>query len=540
MRIIQILPMKWQAFSTEWRVNSMPKLDKFFSNNKSEKIEQILTKKMHPQLISIRKLEESKLQYRDIPQEDTERLADLIELDGEVLQPLLVRKSGADTYEILAGHKRFRACKLLSSKGLEQFSLVPCYVKTMSDAQAEFAVYSTNGYNRKTDYEIMREVEGMSRLLKENPALFPEAASGRLVEKLAKIMNMSKTTVQEYKTIANNLADEAMDKFKNNEITKESAKTLAGLSSEEQQQVIATGVTETKDIKEAAKTIRNPSMSEIKSAFNAMYKSALYPGFVVRNYSSLEECFKEEEGRSHSGHAEYRLNYECSLRGIKINNRKEITWHEFVSAATEMGLYNPDNVYNKPSDKEIKLAYNSLTANANIKKYSSAKLLENHMKETYRYRQCLSSTISYDCTYRGIAINNKEEITWHEFVMSAIRMDLYTFECNDNDVEADEQIPGQDDIYHHPEFLPEDIKSYSNEDNMQKIDNENVTDSTNPDIKAENLVLNITESQRVADVQRIGNCPFCNAPLIFISNRKYCGSCGKAILWNERGNYDGI
>lgn len=518
----------------------MPKLDNFFSNNKSEKIEQTLSKKMHPQLISIRKLEESKLQYRDIPQEDTERLADLIELDGEVLQPLLVRKSGADTYEILAGHKRFRACKLLSSKGLEQFSLVPCYVKTMSDAQAEFAVYSTNGYNRKTDYEIMREVEGMSRLLKENPELFPEAASGRLVEKLAKIMNMSKTTVQEYKTIANNLADEAMDKFKNNEITKESAKTLAGLSSEEQQQVIATGVTETKDIKEAVKTIRNPSMSEIKSAFNAMYKSALYPGFVVRNYSSLEECFKEEEGRSHSGHAEYRLNYECSLRGIKINNRKEITWHEFVSAATEMGLYNPDNVYNKPSDKEIKLAYNSLTANANIKKYSSAKLLENHMKETYRYRQCLSSTISYDCTYRGIAINNKEEITWHEFVMSAIRMDLYTFECNGNDVEADEQIPGQDDIYHHPEFLPEDIKSYSNEDNMQKIDNENVTDSTNPDIKAENLVLNITESQRVADVQRIGNCPFCNAPLIFISNRKYCGSCGKAILWNERGNYDGI
>ena len=107
----------------------------------------------------------------------------MIELDGEVLQPLLVRKSGADTYEILAGHKRFRACKLLSSKGLEQFSLIPCYVKTMSDAQAEFAVYSTNGYNRKTDYEIMREVEGMSRLLKENPELFPEAASGRLVER---------------------------------------------------------------------------------------------------------------------------------------------------------------------------------------------------------------------------------------------------------------------------------------------------------------------------------------------------------------------
>lgn len=275
----------------------MPKLDSFFDNKKSEKIEQILTRKMHPQLISIKKLEESKLQYRDIPQEDTERLADLIELDGEVLQPLLVRKSGADTYEILAGHKRFRACKLLSSKGLEQFSLVPCYVKTMSDAQAEFAVYSTNGYNRKTDYEIMREVEGMSRLLKENPELFPEAASGRLVEKLAKIMNMSKTTVQEYKTISNNLSDEAMQKFKNNEITKESAKTLAGLSSEEQKNVMATGVTETKDIKEAVRIIRNPSMSEIKSAFNAMYNDTIYPANVINRYSSLEECFNDKEGQ---------------------------------------------------------------------------------------------------------------------------------------------------------------------------------------------------------------------------------------------------
>lgn len=476
----------------------MPKLDNFFSNNKSEKIEQILIKKMHPQLISVKNLEESKLQYRDIPQEDVEKLADLIELDGEVLQPLLVRKAGGDTYEILAGHKRYRACKYLSEvRKLEQFAMLPCYVKTMTDAQAEFAVYSTNGYNRKTDYEIMREVEGMSRLLKENPELFPEAASGRLVEKLAKIMNMSKTTVQEYKTIANNLSDEAMDKFKKNEITKESAKTLAGLSSEEQQQVIATGVTETKDIKEAAKTIRNPSMSEIKSAFNAMYKSALYPGFVVRNYSSLEECFKEEEGRSHSGHAEYRLNYECSLRGIKINNRKEITWHEFVMAATEMGLYNPDDVYNKPSDAEIKLTYNSLTANADIKKYTSAKLLENYMNDTYRHREYLSSTLSYSCSYRGITINHKEEITWHEFVMASLRMGLYTFEDNDCDKE-EEQIPGQDDIYNHPEYLPDD----------------NVTDFvTNPDTKAENLVLNITETQRVADVQRIGNCPFCNAPL---------------------------
>lgn len=564
----------------------MPKLDNFFSNTKSEKIEQILTKKIHPQLISIKNLEESKLQYRDIPQEDVEKLADLIELDGEVLQPLLVRKAGADTYEILAGHKRYRACKYLSEvRKLEQFSMIPCYVKSMTDAQAEFAVYSTNGYNRKTDYEIMREVEGMSRLLKENPELFPEAASGRLVEKLAKIMNLSKTTVQEYKTIANNLSDEAMDKFKNNEITKESAKTLAGLSSDEQNKVIATGVTETKDIKEAAKIIRNPSMSEIRSAFKSLYESPLYAGYVVRKYSCLEECFKDKAGRSHSGHAEYRLNYECSMRGIKINNRKEITWHEFVTAAIEMELYNPDEVYKKPSDDEIKLAYNNLTHNVNIKKIESVKSLENYMKDIFRHREYFSSTLTYSCSYRGLSINQKEEITWHEFVMAALRMWLYTpkkddnkeidsvqtlkcttgfnpngncvcckkddinccSECNEdcngrcgwyeNKKNDDEQLPGQDDIYNHPEYLPDNIKSYSNEDNMQKADNENVTDSVTNTYTAEqpeeNVVRHIKETKYLAGVEKIGNCPYCNSPLTFISNQKFCGSCGKGIVWSK-------
>ena len=41
----------------------MPKLNNFF--DKTETVEKILTKKMHPQLVSIKNLEESKLQYRD-------------------------------------------------------------------------------------------------------------------------------------------------------------------------------------------------------------------------------------------------------------------------------------------------------------------------------------------------------------------------------------------------------------------------------------------------------------------------------------------
>lgn len=303
----------------------MPKLNSFFE--KENKIEKIMTKKMHPQLISYKNLNESRFQYKEISKEDVEKLADLIEIDGEVLQPLLVRKTGGDTYEILAGHKRFKACKYLSEeKKIEKFSMIPCYVKQMTDAEAEFAVYSTNGYSQKSDYEIMREIEGMSRLIKENPEAFPEAASGRLVEKLSKVMNMSKTVVQEYKTVSSNLSDEAMEKFKKNEITKEAAKTLASVPAEEQKKIIVSGITETKAIKEAVRTLKAPSASEIKSAFKAMYNHTLYTKDVIRKYPSLEECFKDKEGKTHSGHSEYMLNYNCSLRGIKINNRKEITY----------------------------------------------------------------------------------------------------------------------------------------------------------------------------------------------------------------------
>ena len=277
----------------------MPKLNSFFE--KENKIEQIMTKKMHPQLISYKNLNESRFQYKEISKEDVEKLADLIEIDGEVLQPLLVRKTGGDTYEILAGHKRFKACKYLSEeKKIEKFSMIPCYVKQMTDAEAEFAVYSTNGYSQKSDYEIMREIEGMSRLIKENPEAFPEAASGRLVEKLSKVMNMSKTVVQEYKTVSSNLSDEAMEKFKKNEITKEAAKTLASVPAEEQKKIIDSGVTETKAIKDAVKTIKNPSASEIKSAFKAIYDHTSYTKDVIRKYSSLEECFRDKEGKTHS------------------------------------------------------------------------------------------------------------------------------------------------------------------------------------------------------------------------------------------------
>lgn len=411
----------------------MPKLNSFFE--KENKVEQLLTKKMHPQLISYKKLRESKFQYREISDEDYRELATLIELDGEVLQPLLVRKTGGDSYEILAGHKRFRACRYLAEeRKLEQFALIPCYVKQLTDAQAEFAVYSTNGYSKKTDYQIMREVEGMSRLLKENPEAFPEAASGRLVEKLSKIMDMSKTVVQEYKTISKNLGNEAMEKFKNNEITKESAKTLASLTEEEQREVLSLGAIKTNEIKKAVTELKEPMSTDIELAFKNLISN------YKPNYGLAENYFKEHFGKNYTGLHDNKLDINCTPRGIKINGNKEITWHNFVMRAKELGLFNSEEI--------------------------------NASKEPDK-------------------------------------------------VNSEQQLPGQDNIYNHPEYLPD-----------KDIENNEKSDVTESVTLNNNKVKNYHNTDNLTGVKAIGKCPHCNSPLALLTNKKFCGNCGKTIIWN--------
>lgn len=240
----------------------MPRLDTYF-NQPSKTAEKGSIKKMHPQNINYKKLCRSVYQYREFEEGDVEKLADLIQTDGEVLQPLLVRKAGGDTYEILAGHKRHAACRfLVEVRKLEKFAFIPCYVKDMTDVQAEFAVYSTNGYDKKSDYEIMKEIQGMERLLKEHPEEFPDAPKGRMAEKLAVITEKSKTTVQEYLTISKKLGDRGMEKFRTGELSKDSAKALAAIPEDEQERVLDKGLVKAKEIKDEIRNKAGDSEAE--------------------------------------------------------------------------------------------------------------------------------------------------------------------------------------------------------------------------------------------------------------------------------------
>lgn len=233
----------------------MARIDNIFKNEtkKAETHPKRITKWIH-----YTKLKENSKNYRggtdekmELSRRRAEQLADLIEMDGEVLQELLVRKIDTDEYEIIAGHHRCAACKILvEERGKKQFEFLPCVIRNTSDVRAEFSQYSTNGYDNKTDYEIMHELERMKYLLANYPEEFPDVQSGRMVEKLSKKLNISKTTVGEYLTISKNLGQKAMNQFKTGELKKSAAVQMAALSEEEQEELVDAGKISSKEVKD--------------------------------------------------------------------------------------------------------------------------------------------------------------------------------------------------------------------------------------------------------------------------------------------------
>ena len=198
------------------------------------------------------KLHKNKDQYCDPTTDEIERLADLIDAEGEVLQDLVIKKKGPDEYEIVAGHKRHLACKMLvEERGKKEYEFLPCYEINDSEVRSEFRVYATNGYHEKTDYEKMHEIERMRALLTEHPEEFPNVQGGRMVERLAQIMDIKKTTVGEYLTISRNLSEKGMELFKTGQLKKSAAVALAGIPGTEQDKLLDQGIITHKQIKES-------------------------------------------------------------------------------------------------------------------------------------------------------------------------------------------------------------------------------------------------------------------------------------------------
>lgn len=294
-------------------------------------------KTLHPKRITkwihYTKLKRNENQYCDAKdKEEIEGLADIIEADGMVLQDLLVKNTDTDEYKIIAGHKRYAACKLLvEERGKKEFEFLPCFEQNISDVKAEFQIYSSNCHHEETPYEIMHKLERMQFLINTYPEEFPEIQGGRMVDRLAKKYNLSKSTVGEYLTIAKNLGEIAMDAFENGEIDKSAAVTLAGMPKENQVQALTKGCKTDKELKAYKKQMLMPTSNEILTAYDELNIKE------IDSSDRKETCERliNEFGKSYCGMHTSRIDIDCIPKKISIN-KKEITWNTFIKLMEEI------------------------------------------------------------------------------------------------------------------------------------------------------------------------------------------------------------
>lgn len=111
------------------------------------------------QSIPVEFLKPGKYQPRkDMSQDALEDLASSIKAQG-VIQPIVVRTLAEDSYEIIAGERRWRAAQLA------QLDEVPCLIKNVAD-EAAVAIALIENIQRE-DLNAMEEAIALQRLLSE-------------------------------------------------------------------------------------------------------------------------------------------------------------------------------------------------------------------------------------------------------------------------------------------------------------------------------------------------------------------------------------
>lgn len=212
---------------------------------------------------------------------DMEELQESIESFG-VQQNLIAMKRGNDEkYEIIAGHRRYQACKKLVDAGKKEFSNVPCrLLPTISDTLKNILIIHTNSETRKkTSWEITEEIERLKILYKDYKKENPNF-KGDVRVAVAKETGLSTSTIGRHENISNNLTEPLKQQYKEGKIGISQADKIASLSEDQQ--------------KEAHKIIEEKG--EIKTSEIKEIKEDTKEQAVINDYTEPENQITNECG----------------------------------------------------------------------------------------------------------------------------------------------------------------------------------------------------------------------------------------------------
>ena len=227
-------------------------------------------------------------------EDDLKELADTMDSDGSY-EPILVRQSSGNQFEILAGEHRVKASKL---KGLKEVKAI--VFRSCSDEKAMDIFLLTNLQRRKT--KISDSIYGWSMFAAAHPVVRSAKALEEITMGVTDLINSDKmpvTLTQYYRFVKmSNLTKELINALDNNKISIRVGCELARLNKEQQMLFMP----------------YLPALSEAKlqELFNAINEQGL-----ELNQQLIEECiFKRKERKS---------NHDGRLRkGIK-NIKQDIT-----------------------------------------------------------------------------------------------------------------------------------------------------------------------------------------------------------------------
>lgn len=215
--------------------------------------------------LNISEIEPNRSQPRkEFDEQALSELADSISKHG-LLQPLLVRPLALGGYEIVAGERRYRACRMA---GITE---VPVIIRELTESETmELALIENL---QREDLTPLEEAEGYQALMSEH---------GMTQEEVAQSVGKSRPAVANALRLIK-LPDSVKELLKENKISAGHARALLSLNSEEEMLELAElivqkdlSVRQTENLcKQAAREKPEPSAPEKKPSFYSMVELAL-------------------------------------------------------------------------------------------------------------------------------------------------------------------------------------------------------------------------------------------------------------------------
>lgn len=171
--------------------------------------------------------------------DEIEELAAGIELAGGLHEPLILGRVNGE-YWLASGHRRRAAIEMLVKGGADNYRIVNCRYKDMTETEFRFHILIGNTFNRHyTDYDKMMEAEEWKKLLtqarKEGTFIFEKGIRTR--EYIAKIMGTSTGVIGEYNRIHENATEEIKEQFREGNLGVTAAAAASTLPKEQQNEI---------------------------------------------------------------------------------------------------------------------------------------------------------------------------------------------------------------------------------------------------------------------------------------------------------------